>query len=48
HAALKWLNTSKLKGKRARWILRLQPYNYTKVHRPGRKYSNVDALSRIP
>lgn len=46
HSALKWLETSKLKGRRARWILRLQPYNYTIVHRAGKRHTNVDALSR--
>ncbi|CAG8549549.1 18030_t:CDS:2 [Cetraspora pellucida] len=48
HSALKWLHTSKLKGRRARWILRLQPYNYAIEHRSGRVHSNADALSRRP
>ncbi|CAG8469669.1 6930_t:CDS:2, partial [Dentiscutata heterogama] len=47
HSALKWLHSTKLKGKRARWILRLQPYNYTIQHRSGRTHWNADALSRL-
>ena len=48
HSALKWLHTSELKGRRARWILRLEPYNYTIIHRAGRKHNNADSLSRLP
>jgi len=47
HSALQWLKTAELKGKRARWILRLEPYNYTILHRPGRKHNNADSLSRM-
>src|SRR6185369_1390656 len=47
HSALQWLKTSELKGRRARWILRLEPYNYTVIHRPGRKHNNADAMSRM-
>jgi hypothetical protein len=47
HSALQWLRTSELKGRRARWILRLEPYNYTIIHRPGRKHNNADAMSRM-
>ena len=47
HSALKWLHTSELKGRRARWILRLEPYNYTIIHRAGRKHNNADTLSRL-
>ncbi|CAG8842289.1 33283_t:CDS:2, partial [Racocetra persica] len=36
------LYTSAPKGKRARWILRLQLYDYRIVHRVERKHSNVD------
>ncbi|CAG8800349.1 12058_t:CDS:1, partial [Dentiscutata erythropus] len=43
HSALKWLKTSKLTGRRARWMLRLQPYDFTIQHRKGRKHSNADA-----
>ncbi len=30
----------------ARWILALQPYNYTMAYRPGRRNGNADGLSR--
>ena len=33
-------------GKLARWILRLEEYNYDVIHKPGRLMSHVDALSR--
>ncbi|CAG8768898.1 26054_t:CDS:2, partial [Racocetra persica] len=47
HLALKWLQTSALKGKRARWILRLQPYNFTIVYQAGQTHNNTDALFRM-
>jgi RNase H-like domain found in reverse transcriptase/Reverse transcriptase (RNA-dependent DNA polymerase) len=47
HKALQWLRTSKLTGRRARWMLRLQPFNFSIQHRNGRKHNNADALSRI-
>jgi hypothetical protein len=48
HAALKWLKTSKLpKGRRARWIMELQQYDFKIQHRAGKANSNADALSRM-
>jgi len=47
HLALKWLKTVEPKGRIGRWILKLQPYNFVVVHKPGRIHSNVDALSRL-
>ena len=47
HSALTWLHTSAMKGRRARWILRLQPYNFEIKHRPGKDNANADALSRL-
>ena len=47
HSALKWLQTTEPKGRLGRWILKLQPYNFEIVHKPGRIHSNVDALSRL-
>ncbi|GBB94650.1 hypothetical protein RclHR1_23990004 [Rhizophagus clarus] len=48
HIALKWLKTSKiLKGRRARWIMELQQYNFQIKHRPGKANANADALSQI-
>lgn len=38
HAALKWLQTTVPKGRRARWILRIQPYNYTIIHQASQKH----------
>ena len=32
----------------ARWIEKLQEYHFDIVHRPGRKHSNADSLSRLP
>ncbi|CAG8752645.1 15637_t:CDS:2, partial [Gigaspora rosea] len=46
HIALKWLHTAKLNVHRARWIIRLQPYNYTIQHRAGKVHGDADALSR--
>ena len=48
HYGLKWLQTQELKGKRARWMLRLQPYDFTVEYKEGKKHKNADALSRIP
>ena len=49
HYALKWLEKNALKGRRARWILKLQPYmNYMEiVYKEEKKHKNADALSRI-
>jgi hypothetical protein len=47
HSALTWLHTSPMKGRRARWILRLQTYEFEIKHRPGKENKNVDALSRL-
>ena len=35
-------------GQLARWLEKLQEFNFEIVHRPGKKHSNADALSRIP
>ena len=48
HAALKWLCSAEPKGRIGRWILKLQPYNFEILHKPGRIHSNVNALSRLP
>jgi len=48
HYALKWLHTNALKGRRARWMIKLQPYDYEVIYKEGRKHKNADALSRIP
>jgi hypothetical protein len=35
-------------GQTARWIQRIQEYNFTSEHLQGRKHNNADALSRRP
>lgn len=48
HASLVWLlNRPEPQGRIIRWILRLQQYNYTIVHRPGKLMVTADALSRV-
>ena len=49
HGALTWLQNFKLpECQLARWLEKLQDYQFTIIHRPGRKHSNADTLSRIP
>lgn len=49
HAALQWLlNFKNPEGQVARWIQRLQEYDYETHHRRGTLHGNADALSRRP
>ena len=49
HKALKWLQDIKQpNGKLARWILKLEEYDYTIEHLPGIMVQHADALSRAP
>jgi hypothetical protein len=49
HSLLTWLMSFKnLEGQTARWIQRLQEYNFKSEHRQGWKHNNADALSRQP
>jgi len=49
HAALRWLKTLKEpEGQLARWLGKLEQYNYRIVHRAGREHNNADSLSRRP
>ncbi|CAB4420776.1 unnamed protein product [Rhizophagus irregularis] len=48
HAALKGLMNDKIpKGRRARWIMELQQYDFEVIHRSGKENKNADALSRL-
>ena len=49
HRPLQWLRALKNpNGKLARWILRLEEYDYSIVHKPGTAMQHADALSRAP
>ena len=49
HKALKRLRNIKHRnGKLARWILKLEEYDYIIEHRPGSMMQHADALSRAP
>ena len=49
HAALRWLKTLREpEGQLARWLGKLEQYNYQIVHRAGKLHSNADSLSRRP
>ena len=49
HQALSWLFSLKEpKGRIARWIEILSAYDIKIQHRPGKKHSNADSLSRHP
>ena len=49
HASLQWLMHFKQpEGQTARWLQKLQEYDFEVVHRPGRQHGNADALSRLP
>jgi hypothetical protein len=48
HSALKTLMTSQTpKGRRARWIMELQQYDFKIEHRSEKSNANADALSRL-
>jgi hypothetical protein len=48
HSALCHLfNTATPNGRLARWVMKLQAYDFNTIHRAGKKHSNVDSLSRI-
>ena len=49
HGALTWLQNFKSpEGQLARWLETLQDYQFDIIHRPGRRHSNADAMSRLP
>jgi len=46
NALVMTLNKQNLNPRIARWALELQDFDYSTEHRPGKKMSHVDALSR--
>ena len=47
HASLKWLlNYKDADGMLARWLAKLQAYDFSIEHRPGLQHGNADGLSR--
>ena len=49
HAALLWLtNLKNIQGMLARWLAKLQQFNFAIEHRPGTHHGNADGLSRCP
>ena len=49
HAALQWLRrTPDPVGQQARWLEKLEEYNFTVVHRAGAQHRNADFMSRPP
>lgn len=49
NSAVSWVkNLKNPTGQLARWLQELGNYNLTITHRPGRKHTNADALSRHP
>ena len=48
HGVLVWLqNFREPEGQLARWLEKLQEFNYTIIHRRGHTHANADALSRM-
>ena len=53
HSALRWLHTMKetvsggISSRLTRWTLRLQEYNFTVEHKPGKLHSDADGVSRL-
>ena len=40
--------TADYTGKRARWVLELDPLDWTIQYKPGKKHNNADSMSRYP
>src|SRR5262249_18617120 len=48
HSALKTMRTTKIiKGRRVKWIMELQRYDFEIRHRSGKSNKDADALSRL-
>ena len=49
HAALLWLtNLKNIQGMLARWLAKLQQFNFAIEHRPGTHHGNADGLTCCP
>ena len=49
HGSLTWLQSFRdPEGQLARWLEKLQQFNFSIVHRQGKSHQNADALSRLP
>ena len=49
HGDLTWLQHFKFpEGQLTRWLEKLQDYQFTIIHRPGRQHNNADALFQVP
>ena len=49
HAASVWLtNLKNIQGMLARWLAKLQHFNFSIEHRPDAQHGNADSLSRCP
>ena len=49
NSAVSWLfNSTKLKGKTYRWMVRMSTFDMIIKHREGKRMAHVDALSRAP
>ena len=49
HGSLTWLtNFREPEGQLARWLECLQEFSFQTIHRPGKKHTNADSLSRRP
>ena len=49
HGALAWVQKFKEpEGQIARWVQKLQEYQFSITHRPGKQHNNADSMSRIP
>ena len=50
HSAMTYIKNNKineLKGRIAKWSLRIQPFDFIIKHRAGKKNANADVLSRL-
>ncbi len=47
HSALQWLDRINLKGRLERWVMELQEFKFSVIHKAGKLHHNADALSRL-